>query len=56
MEGPWLLGRGQPEMVEDALDGERVGDEGDELHLLAAAGAGEGVDRVNLCDQACPGG
>ena len=32
-------GRAEAEVVEDAADGEGVGDEGDDAHALAAAGA-----------------
>src|SRR5439155_19953212 len=48
------FGPAQPEVAEDAADGEGVGDEGDHAHTLVAADAEEGVHLVNLGDQPRP--
>ena len=49
-----LSGRAQSEMVEDASDGQIVGDVGDNLQPASALPADEGVGLVHLRDQACP--
>jgi len=43
-------------VVEDLPDGDLIGQEGDHLHLLSAAGAEEGIHLIDLGDEACPGG
>jgi len=51
-----LLRGGEAEVVEDPADGDLIGQECDRLHLLAAAGADEGIDLVHLGDETGPGG
>ena len=41
--GSGLFGRGESEVIEDLLDGEAVGEEGDDLHSLAAPRADERI-------------
>jgi hypothetical protein len=42
-------------MTQDLAHLGRVGDQGDDLHLRATAGAHQGVDLIDLCQQARPG-
>jgi hypothetical protein len=44
-EGRWLLGfgRAETEVVQDAVEGEGVGEEGDDAHALAGTGASVAV-------------
>jgi hypothetical protein len=50
------LGGAETEVVEVLGDRELVGDGGNPAHALAAAGADERVDLVDLGDQPRPGG
>lgn len=50
----FLLGRAQAEVVEDARDGQIVGDVRDDLQRASTLAADEGIDLVHLRDQARP--
>ena len=45
---------GFAEVIEDAHDHGALGDEGDDLHVAAAAPAAQRIDLVNARDQSCP--
>jgi hypothetical protein len=47
---------GQTEVGEDGIDGLGGGDEGEDAHVAAAAGAGEGEDLVDAGEEAGPAG
>ena len=38
----------QLEAVDDAIDHGEIGEEGDDLHLAAALGTGQGIELINL--------
>ena len=42
------------EVVDDVIDHGEIGEEGDDLHLAAALGAGQGIDFINLADYLGP--
>jgi len=54
--GPVLKRRGEPEVVEDPPDRDLIAQKGDRSHALAATGADERIDLVDLGDEACPAG
>jgi len=45
-----------PEVIENPPNREPIGEEGERLHLLTAASAGERVHLVDPGDEACPAG
>jgi hypothetical protein len=54
--GEGRRGGGQAEVGEDGVDGFSGGDEGEDAHVGAAVGAGEGEDLVDAGEEASPAG